>query len=361
LRTDERTRVEDRLARRGGLIECLRAPAALVGVATDLRRLAYDLGLFPSARLTVPVISVGNLTAGGTGKTPFVAHIVGELRRRGLRPGVLSRGYGARADGADADETRMLAHQLGDVDHVEDPDRIRGGQVLVEAGVDVIVLDDGFQHRRLGRDLDLVLIDATRPWGLPAPPEGGEPVRAFLPRGLLREGPRALGRAHAVVLSRTDQAGEVAVAALRRMVERYAPGVPILEGTHRPVGLTDPQGASVGLDALAGTEVDLVSAVGNPDAFEATVVALGARVCEHRRFPDHHAFAPGDLKGLGGGRMLLTTAKDSVKLTEGSEAFVLGVEFAVTRGEAVLEALLDALPQSVSRSERAALHEGLHG
>jgi len=190
LRTDERTRVEDRLARRGGLIECLRAPAALVGVATDLRRLAYDLGLFPSARLTVPVISVGNLTAGGTGKTPFVAHIVGELRRRGLRPGVLSRGYGARADGADADETRMLAHQLGDVDHVEDPDRIRGGQVLVEAGVDVIVLDDGFQHRRLGRDLDLVLIDATRPWGLPAPPEGGEPVRAFLPRGLLREGPR---------------------------------------------------------------------------------------------------------------------------------------------------------------------------
>ncbi len=370
----------ERLAHRGGLIELLRVPAALFGVLSGLRRRAYDRGLLPAARLAVPVISVGNLTAGGTGKTPFVAHLMGELRRRGLRPGVLSRGYGSRPAlppgshpsggcqaAPDSDEARMLTAQLGACDLVEDPDRIRGGQRLVEAGVDVIVLDDGFQHRRLVRDLDIVLLDATRPFGLPAPPEGGAAVRAFLPRGLLREGPAALSRAQAVVLTRADQAGAGAVAELHELVLRAAPGMALLTGEHRALALVPaPAGACAAdspldLTALDGMEVDLISAIGNPDAFEASVTGLGARVGTHRRFPDHHAYGPGDLDGLGGKRPLLTTAKDRVKLPAEAPVCVLEVEFALTGGAPVLEALLDALPPSAARAERAALHEGLHG
>jgi tetraacyldisaccharide 4'-kinase len=362
------------------LVELLRAPAALFALLSTLRRRAYDGGLLPSARLAVPVISVGNLTAGGTGKTPFVALLVAELRRRGLRPGVLSRGYhadsAAKGKGADSspgsDEARMLASQLGACEHVEDPDRIRGGQRLVEAGVDVIVLDDGFQHRRLTRDLDIVLMDATRPFGLPAPPEGGAAVRAFLPRGLLREGLAALARAQAVVLTRTDQAGEAALEELRAMVGRAAPGMAIMLGEHRPVALVAPAASKGGasgqgdsrrltLETLPGVEVDLVSAIGNPQAFEATVRGLGARVCDHRRFQDHHAYKPGDLVGLGQERPLLTTAKDRVKLPPEAPVHVLEVEFSLTAGMPVLAALLDSLPPSEARAQRAALHEGLHG
>ena len=174
-------RVLDRLARRGGAVELLWLPALLFGAAARLRGWLYDHRLLPIRQLDTPVVSIGNLSVGGTGKTPMVAHVASRLQEMGLRPGVLSRGYG-RGDAEQNEEACLLERLLPGVPQVQDPDRVAGGERLQELGVDVIVLDDGFQHRRLGRDLDICLVDATRPWGLPA--MGHEPVRAPLPRGL---------------------------------------------------------------------------------------------------------------------------------------------------------------------------------
>ncbi|MEM7310057.1 MAG: tetraacyldisaccharide 4'-kinase [Planctomycetota bacterium] len=335
-------------------------PAVLYGALLGLRGRMYDRGILPVARLDVPVVCVGNLTAGGTGKTPMVAWVVRALAELGLRPGVLSRGYGAK-DGAN-DESRLLADVLPDVPHEQDPDRVAGGVRLVARGVDAIVLDDGFQHRRLHRDLDLVLVDATRPWGLPSPPAGGDPVRALLPRGLLREAPGGLARAHAAVLTRTDQVAPERADALAAELQGLAPGLPVCRARHRAVRLRAPDGSAMHPRALQGREADLVSGIGNPEAFEATVRDLGGCPREHRRFPDHHAFAPGELSGLGGeGRLVVTTAKDAARLGPGHGLHVLEVELVVDEGAEVLDALLRALPDGRARRERRSIHEGLHG
>ena len=375
-------RVDARLAERGGAIELLRVPAFLYGLVVDLRARLYDRGWLPSTKLDAPVVSVGNLTAGGTGKTPFVRFLVEELTRRGWRPGILSRGYRAhaaseasersrepgttdrRADGAahENDEALMLERMLPGVARVQNPDRVAGGRELLRRGVEVIVLDDGFQHRRLRRDLDLVLVDATRPWGLAPPAEAPRAPRALLPRGLLRERPEELRRAHALVITRSDQISPEALVALEEELESLVPGLPILLAEHRARRLVGPDGVDLP-SALRGREVDLVSGLGNPEGFEASVRALGARIGVHRAFPDHHAYRPEDLDGLGEeGRWLVTTAKDAVKLeTLGRPFRVLEVELALGRGAQVLEALLDALPPGRARRERANLHEGLHG
>jgi tetraacyldisaccharide 4'-kinase len=351
------------LARRGGAAELLRVPALLFGAASALRASLYDRRWLPVARVDAPVVSVGNASVGGTGKTPMVAWVVHALLARGFRPGILARGYGGR--GGPNDESRLLGALHPDVPRVEDKDRVRGALQLIARGADAVVLDDGFQHRRLHRDLDLVLVDATRPWGLPAPPEGGAPVRALLPRGFLRERPAALARADALVVTRADQVSAAELAALEVELERLAPGRPICRARHRPMRLRAPDGAPQHPSVLSGREVDLVSGIGNPEAFEATARSLGARVAEHRALPDHQPFGERDLAGLGaGGRWIVTTAKDAARLgTDPARArlHVLEVELAVDEGAPVLAALFEALPLGAARRERRAFHEGLHG
>jgi tetraacyldisaccharide 4'-kinase len=359
-------RFDRRLAQRGGPRELLRLPAALFATLARLRSAGYERGWLASARAPVPVVSIGNLSAGGTGKTPCVAFLARELERRGLRPGILSRGYGAPGGTRENDEARMLAERLPGIEHEEDPDRVRGAFELARRGVEVVLLDDGFQHRRLARDLDLVLVDATRPWGLPPPAGGGAPVRACLPRGLLREPPAALARADALLITRSDQLATDELEALRAELGALAPGRPILLATHKPARLTGPDGCVLALAELRGRELDLVSALGNPEAFQRTVEGLGARVREHRAFPDHHLYRTADLEGLGtpesgDGRWLVCSEKDAVKLARLRPCHVLGAELELVEGEAVLAALLDALPVPRARLERQALHEGLHG
>ena len=354
-------RADSRLAHRGGAVELLRLPAALFGAAATLRRALYDASVLPVHKVDVPVVCVGNLSTGGTGKTPMCALVADRLARRGLRPGLLSRGYGT-SHGPN-DEALLLERLLPGVPHVQDPDRVRGARELVDRGCGSIVLDDGFQHRRLHRDLDLVLVDATRPWGLPSPPEGGPPVRALLPRGLLREPPSSLSRADAIVLTRTAQADAAALERLELEIARFAPGRPVLRADHRAARLLDESGASHRLESLAGREVDLASGIGNPESFEKSVRALGARVRTHRAFPDHHAFEPGDLSGLGAeGRPLVVTSKDAVKLAAQRAKFlVLEIDLVLLSGEPVLEALLDSLAPGAQAVERAALRAGMHG
>lgn len=340
-----------------------------MGAVTGLRNRLYDRGWLPAHRLQLPVVSVGNLTVGGTGKTPMVVWLARALRERGFRPGVLSRGYrvtsGAGTGGVKRsalnDEGQLFAELLPDVPQVQRPDRVSGALELEKQGADAIVLDDGFQHRRLARDLDLVLIDATRPWGLPAGAEGQAAVRAVLPRGLLREAPSSLARASALVITRADAVPAPEFERLEAELEDLVPGTPLLCAVHRPSGLRrGPE--RLELEELRGRPVVLVSGIGNPQAFERTARDAGADVRAVHAFPDHHAFERAELEALGAQSELLVTAKDAVKLAElGLPHLVLEVELEVTRGRKVLEALLDALPRSQRAIEREAAHSGLHG
>ena len=340
-------------------MELLRAPALLFAGASRLRGWLYDRRVLRIQSLDTPVVSVGNLTAGGTGKTPMVAWLVRAFLADGLRPGILSRGYGSSgAEGEPNDEARLLAREFPDVPHVQDRDRVAGGERLQALGVDVIVLDDGFQHRRLHRDLDVVLVDATRPWGLPSV-AGREALRAFLPRGLLREGPAALRRADLVVITRADAADAEDLAGLRAEIGHAV----ILTAAHRPRGLRTLAGETRALADLDRACVDLVSGIGNPAAFEATVRTLGAQVGVHRALPDHHAFSASDLAGLEG--TLVVTAKDAPKLQglveDPDRVLVLDITLELLGGEALLRERLAALPEGIRRRERRTLHEGLHG
>lgn len=294
----------------------------------------------------------------------MVLLIARSLEALGRRPGLLSRGYGAKAgESGHNDEGEQIVELMPDLIHVQDPDRVRGARELLRRGVDVVLLDDGFQHRRLQRDLEFVLVDATRPWGLPAPEGGGAPVRAMLPRGFLRESPHSLTRAHGIVITRADQVSPEQLASLRSELSRWAPGVAILEAVHHPVAIRDDEGWRLSVDVLEGREFELVSGIGNPESFEATVRSAGGEVVGHRVFPDHHGYRASDLLGLGGGdRTVLTTQKDAVKLRAFlPKAWVLEIDLRLRTGAPVLQALLEALPPSRAERERRNLHEGLHG
>lgn len=360
---------EERLARRGGAVELLRIPAALFSLAARLRSGLYDRRLLPRARADVPVVSVGNLTAGGTGKTPFVVWLCRELERRGLLAGVLARGYG-RAEGEELNEEgKLIASLLPRVPQVQDPNRVAGSVELEEHGVDVIVLDDGFQHRRLARDLDLVCVDATRPFGLVT--QSGESLAAMLPRGLLREPPSALGRADGIVLTRVDSIPQEQLDLLCEELLRIAPGKPLIHTRHAPaslrrVGAGD--APNLPLEELAGRPVLPLCGIGHPRAFLGTLEGLGAELLEPRIFPDHHRYGAPDLDGItaGGDQLVVTTAKDAVKLEqlEGASRlplYSLDIELELLEGHSVLEALLDSLPEPRTQRERSSIHAGLSG
>jgi tetraacyldisaccharide 4'-kinase len=258
----------------------------------------------------VPVVSVGNLTVGGTGKTPCVEYVAHFYRRRELRVAVLSRGYGGR--GGYNDEALVLEENLPDVPHLQGADRVALARVAVEElESEVLVLDDGFQHRRLARDLDVVLIDATQPWG----------HGYLLPRGLLREPPAGLRRAGTVVLSRVDQVAAGELDRLRQRAARFAPGVPVAETRHRPVELVNSEHATRPVEDLKDRPVGAFCGIGNPEAFRRTLADLGTSVVAFRSFPDHYAYARTDVEDLRtwarqqtSADLVITTQKDLVKL-----------------------------------------------
>ncbi|HVS35951.1 MAG TPA: tetraacyldisaccharide 4'-kinase [Gemmataceae bacterium] len=288
----------------------LSAAAVPYGIAVRLRNIGYDRGWLRTHRVPTPVVSVGNLTVGGTGKTPFVEHVAGFYRRSDVRVAVLSRGYGAET--GPNDEALVLEENLPDVPHLQGKDRVALAQAAIEElKSELLVLDDGFQHRRLFRDLDLVLIDATQPWGF----------GRLLPRGLLREPKSGLRRAHLIALTRCDQVGEADRGRLRREVQRRAPGVPVIETTHRPVELVNADGETASLDMLRGRSIAAFCGVGNPEAFRRTLTDCGAAVRDFRVYPDHHAFTREDVAdlriwadGLPRDCHVVVTQKDLVKL-----------------------------------------------
>jgi tetraacyldisaccharide 4'-kinase len=289
-------------------LQCVAVP---YGLAVAIRNAGYDAGVLPSHTAPLPVISVGNLTLGGTGKTPLVAWVTRRLAARGRRPAIVSRGYAARA-GQLSDEAAELAIVVPGVPHVADRDRVAGVQRAATAGATVAVLDDGFQHRRLRRDLDIVAVDATDPFG----------CGHLFPRGLLREPVRALRRAGAVVLTRATSVDAARRAEIRAAVTTASGGrldAAWMEAEHGPVGLRAADGRTESLEALAGRRVVAFAGIGNPAAFRGTLAALGAEIAGFTSFPDHHAYSAADLDRLAsrtpaGVGLAVTTLKDLVKI-----------------------------------------------
>ena len=230
--------------------------------AIALRNAAFDVGWRTVRKADVPVISVGNLTTGGTGKTPIVALIVQCLQQLGRRPAIISRGYGS-VDGQANDEKIVLERLCLGVPHEQNASRYLAAKAVTAGNSpDVIVMDDGFQHRQLHRDLDIVLIDATNPFG----------YGHLLPRGLLREPVSALKRADIVLITRSDMVPFEQLEQIRRQVCKASEKLVdhICRVEFRATGLIDGAGQRFPLSQFTGQPVMLVSGIGNPDAFETT-------------------------------------------------------------------------------------------
>ena len=299
-----------------------RRPGALAGMArASLRAMSFPYSALLAGRnwfydylanvhwLDRPCVSIGNLTTGGTGKTPVVIWLADQLIQRGHKVAVLSRGY--KGDDQGNDELQLVTDACPKAICIAAPDRVSAGNyAITEHDVDILLLDDGFQHRRIGRDLDIVLIDASCPFG----------HGCVLPRGLLRESLTALGRAHVIIITRLSQTTPDQLADLKAKCKALSPDAEIIGCDHAPVAVCDERGNTEEIDILAGQHILAFSGIGNPGGFERTLSHCGARPIKIMTYPDHHRYTPSDCHDIAaaaltaGAELLLTTEKDLVKL-----------------------------------------------
>jgi tetraacyldisaccharide 4'-kinase len=299
------------------------------GIGASANRTLHRFGILPTLELGAPVLSVGNITMGGTGKTPFVEWLCRHLREHeGHRPAVLARGYGRRDEGAltivhdgrrmragvthAGDEPVLLAKRLGDVPVLACADRWRAGSLaLTRLRATALVLDDGFQHHRLHREGDIVLVDGTR-----------DLYRLELtPRGTLREPLSALAHAHLIAITRWDLGGEKAMRLAKRL-RRDFPGVPLVRVRFATAGvrMLEGDGSLLPAESLAGRKAALISAVGNPQSVALTAKRLGLRIVAAKFLPDHAPISSRMVREIEararerGADLVITTEKDEVKL-----------------------------------------------
>jgi len=308
-----------------------------------LRNGLYSAGLFRAHRVDAIVISVGNLTTGGTGKTPLVVWLCRAIRPRQRRCTILTRGY--KTEGQElSDEPAVLAAQCPETNVVVNPNRVAGArQAIEERGAKVLILDDGFQHRRLARDIDIVTIDATSPFG----------YGRLLPAGLLREPVAGLRRAHAAVITRCDQVPKERLTQIEQELRQVNPDMVLATSIHAPVGVVTPGGKEIGLEKLRGKRVYAFCGLGNPEAFFDTVGRIGGVMVGCRAFDDHYAYTRGDLdeiRTLAAGQKaeyIVTTQKDWTKIApllppEGDPPMAyLAIEIEFTTGSELLTGLID--------------------
>ena len=321
----------------------LYAASLLYGAAICVRGALYALRIFRSRKAPLKVVSVGNLTLGGTGKTPFTIALARtvkeELRREAC---VLIRGYGW-------DEQAMLKKNLPDTPILVGEDRLRSADRAVKLyGSSIAILDDGFQHWELQRDLDIVLVDARAPFG------NGH----LVPRGTLRETKGALRRAGLVCLTKADAAG-ADIERAKREVAYVNSAVGFLEAAHRPVRFYDARARKdLPLSSVAGKRVICVSSIADPSYFHEAVQKLGARIADRMVFPDHHNYRERDRAAIvaaaraAQAEYIVTTDKDAVKFARMSFTFgdtpalTLVIELEITRGK---ELLIDRLHSLLRR------------
>src|SRR6266481_4011253 len=333
--------LEDRPGPRAALLRTvLLGCSKIFAVAIKFRGFLYNVRIFRDSTLGVQVIAIGNLTTGGTGKTPVVEKFARELRDQGRKVAILSRGYRSKpvpvhewvinkillrddttpprvvSDGRSllldsemaGDEPYMLASNLKDVVVLVDKDRVKSGRYAIEKfGCDTLLLDDGFQYWKLrGRRQDIVLVDRQQPFG----------NERLLPRGTLREPPSHLARANTIFITKSD--GNTAE--LRKQIAQFNPLAGIIECIHHPLYLEDVfTGQRFGLDFLKGRKVASLSGIAQPDSFERSLVALGADLVYSKRFADHHRFKQQEvINAINRGKkrqaeVIITTQKDAVR------------------------------------------------
>jgi tetraacyldisaccharide 4'-kinase len=309
-------------------------------VAVKARRFLYNVRILRDSTLGVQVIAIGNLTVGGTGKTPVVEKFARELQDQGRTVAILSRGYRSKppplrqrlvnkilfredstpprvvSDGKSllldsetaGDEPYMLASNLKDVVVLVDKDRVKSGRYAIEKfGCDTLLLDDGFQYWKLrGRRQDIVLVDRQQPFG----------NERLLPRGTLREPPSHLSRANTIFITKSDGNTE----ALRQRINQYNPTAGIIECIHHPLYFEDVfTGHRHGLDLIRGRKVATLSGIAQPESFEESLPTLGGTVVYTKRFADHHRFTQQEiLNAINRGKkrqaeFIVTTQKDAVR------------------------------------------------
>jgi len=334
------------------------------GGAVRARNRLFDLGVLRQEKVGCPVVSVGNLTVGGTGKTPMVILLAGMLRDRGMRPAVLSRGYGGKStsdvlvvsDGRQilagpeeaGDEPVLIARRLKGIPVLAGAKRALTGRYARENfGVDVMVLDDGFQHRWIHRDLDIVLLDSRQPLG----------NGLLLPRGPLREPPAALVRAGVIVFTRSeDSTGP----SMDKELSGILSGRPVLRTRIRPTKFVGADGTELPLSFLARKKVFAFAGIAQPDSFRQTLEGLGGVIAGFRAFPDHHRYTAEDWgriehdAGLVRADLVLATEKDLVKLQGIGQALSrihgLSIETEILEGRDRLEEALRQVAPVLGRA-----------
>lgn len=309
--------------------------------------------MLKATRLPVPVISVGNITLGGTGKTPFIEYLARYLDEKGKKSAILSRGYAAaiRQKGGDAaqsacnDEHLVLQENIPHVPNLLNKDRVAAGLAAIrDFQADCLLLDDGFQHLRLARDLDIVIIDALNPFG----------YDYLAPRGMLREPPEALQRADVIALTHVDQCSQGAVERITGRLHRIAGHIPVIKTVHSPICLETQDGSRLSVRELEGKGVFAFCAIGNPVSLRKSIENLGAKVLGFRSFPDHHVYSLNDLKRLDEESQrlmpdaIITTQKDKVKIKNDGVVWrfplwTLKMEIRILEGCGVLKSKIDAV------------------
>jgi tetraacyldisaccharide 4'-kinase len=340
--------------RRRGMLAALTRGALRVAevpytLVVSHRNRQFDTGARKIHRASVPVITIGNLTLGGTGKTPIVKWLAKRFQDAGVRVAIVSRGYGAEA-GKHNDEALELAQALPGVPHIQNRDRVAAAQQAIrEHGAQLLLLDDGFQHRRLGRDLDIVLLDALEPFGF----------EHVFPRGTLREPLEGLQRAQVVCLSRADAISSNERETIQRRVAQIAPQAVWCEAAHTPSRLVNSRGKSQPLEYLTQHRVAAFCGIGNPAGFRHTLAATRCEPITWHEFPDHHAYMPADQSELvslaknANAEILVCTQKDLVKLQQpelnGIPLWAVSIETKFLTGQQLLEQQLNQVFQAEER------------
>lgn len=306
----------------------LRLLSYIYGLVVFLRNFMYDLNFLKKTGVEAKTISIGNITTGGTGKTPAVEAFANELNNMGHRLVIVSRGYrgdnqkpllvsngnqilvGSKLAG---DEAFMLANKLPDIPVIICKDRLKAARYAqAEFNPGIILLDDGFQHRRITRDYDFVLIDATNPFG----------YNHLIPRGLLRENKRSLKRADGIIITRVDQVSKNKLEEINQELKIYNQSAYIYYSNHQPSHLQNIKGKKFSLKKLNDKNVIAVSGLGNPEAFEDSLEKQGCNLIRHFIFPDHHSYSREDFRVIiqqfnrENIDYLITTGKDLVKLDD---------------------------------------------
>jgi tetraacyldisaccharide 4'-kinase len=309
-------------------------------LAVSRRNRKFDRKPGSSQKVAAAVISIGNLTTGGTGKTPIVRWVVEQLKKLDERAAIVSRGYGSK-NGQPNDEWEELAMYLPEVPHLQNMDRVAAAQsVIRQHKAKAIILDDGFQHRRLSRDLDVVLIDATCPFG----------YNHLLPRGLLREPIGSLDRADAVVITRVDQVSGDRLAEIAQEICRWIPADRVAKVSFCASELLDGKGVTRPLSEIHGERIVGFCGLGNPAAFRQTLKDNELEPVDFVEWPDHHRYEATDILRLHAiarardARALVCTVKDLVKVRElpecGFPVYAVTVRPKFLAGESMLRELI---------------------